>query len=134
MFKKAVLPKVLPTYIAANSELQGTLRVESNLLVDGIVQGTVEVRGDMEISTSGLVEGPEVRAKNLVVHGSLKARVIVEGKLTLSCTARLEGDVTASTLNIEPGAYYLGYIETLNTKALPGTISRPELMESREVG
>ncbi len=131
MFKKPAQPKALPTYIAANSEMQGTLRVESNLLVDGIVHGTVEVRGDMEISTSGLVEGPEVRAKNLVVHGVLKARVFVEGKLTLSQTARLEGDVTATALNIQPGACYLGYIETVEVQALTGTVIRPELMESR---
>jgi cytoskeletal protein CcmA (bactofilin family) len=135
MFKKvshaANAAKVVPTYIAPNSEMQGTLRVESNLLVDGIVNGTVDVQGDMEISTSGLVEGPEVRAHNLVVHGVLKARVFVEGKLTLSQTARLEGDVTASSLNIEPGASYLGYIETVDVKALTGTVVRPELMESR---
>jgi cytoskeletal protein CcmA (bactofilin family) len=130
--RKAAPPKVLPTYIAPNSELQGTLHVESDLLVDGIIHGTVEVRGNMEISTSGLVEGPEVRAKNLVVHGVLKARVFVEGKLTLSQTARLEGDVTASALNIEPGAFYLGYIETVDVKALPGNPSRPELSESRD--
>jgi cytoskeletal protein CcmA (bactofilin family) len=130
MFKKSSPQKVLPTYIAPNSELQGTLHVDSNLLVDGIVHGTVEVRGDMEISASGLVEGPEVRAKNLTVHGVLKARVLVEGRLTLSRTARLEGDVSASALNIEPGAFYVGYIETGEVKALPGNRSVPELMGS----
>ena len=83
----------------------------------------------MEISASGLVEGPEVRAKNLVVHGVLKARVLVEGKLTLSHTARLEGDVNANALSIEPGAFYVGYIETGDVKALPGN-KRPELSAS----
>lgn len=135
MFKRNPQPsnnKVLPTYIAPNSELEGTLHVESNLLVDGIIHGTVEVRGDMEISASGLVEGPEVRARNLTVHGVLKARVLVEGRLTLSRTARLEGDVNASALSIEPGAFYVGYIETGDTKALPNTRVRPELAASTE--
>lgn len=126
--KKKPSPKVLPTYLAASSEFQGTLHVEGNLLVDGIVHGTVEVRGDMEISESGLVEGPEVRARNLVVHGVLKARVLVEGKLTLTRSARLEGDVVASALGIEPGAYYVGYIETKDaSRTLPGTPGVPEL-------
>jgi len=127
--KKTPQPKSLPTYIAQNSELQGTLFVESNLLVDGIVHGTVEVRGDMEISASGLVEGPEVRAKNLTVHGILKARVVVEGRLTLTKTARLEGDVNASALSVEPGAFYVGYIETGEAKTgLPESRNYPELM------
>jgi cytoskeletal protein CcmA (bactofilin family) len=120
-------PKVLPTYIAPNSEFQGTLHVESNLLIDGIIHGSVEVRGDMEISMNGLVEGSEVRARNLTVHGVLKARVLVEGKLTLSRTARLEGDVNANALSIEPGAFYVGYIETGDVKVLPGVKGRPEL-------
>jgi len=127
MFKRNPQPKTLPTYIAPNSEFQGTLHVEGDLLVDGIIHGTVEVRGDMKISESGLVEGPEVRAHNLIVDGVLKARVVAEGRLTLTRTARLEGDVSANALSIEPGAFYVGYIETGEAKALPGGRPRPEL-------
>lgn len=120
------------TYLAANSEFQGTMHVEGNLRVDGVVHGTVEVRGDMEISSGGLVEGPEVRARNLVVHGVVKARIVAEGRLTLSRTARLEGDVVANALDIEAGAFYVGYIETGDAKVLPGAQGRPELMAGRE--
>jgi cytoskeletal protein CcmA (bactofilin family) len=129
MFRKNTPPpsKVLPTYIAPNSEFQGTLHVEGDLLVDGIIHGTVEVRGDMQIAENGLIEGPEVRAKNLTVYGVLKARVLVEGKLTLSRTARLEGDVTASALSVEEGAFYVGYIDTGETRSLPSVKMRPEL-------
>lgn len=131
MLKKPPQSQALPTYIAANSEIHGTLHVEGNLLVDGIVHGSVEVRGDMEIAAGGLVEGSELRAKNLVVHGVLKARVLVEGKLTLSRTARLEGDISANSLSIENGAYYIGHIATGDVKALPAGISgRPELAAS----
>ncbi|EKQ69418.1 Integral membrane protein CcmA involved in cell shape determination [Leptolyngbyaceae cyanobacterium JSC-12] len=120
------------TYLAPNSEFQGDLHVEGNLRVDGVIHGTVEVRGDMEISSTGLVEGPEVRVRNLIVHGVLKARVVAEGRLTLSRTARLEGDVVANALDIEAGAFYVGYIEAGDAKLLPGFQARPELMASRE--
>lgn len=123
-------PQILPTYIAPNTELNGTLHVENNLLVDGIVHGSVNVRGDMEVSPSGLVEGAEVRAKNLVVHGVLKARVTVEGKLTLSRTARLEGDISANSLSIENGAYYIGHIATGEMKSLNASLNRAELAPS----
>jgi len=132
MFKRNPQPKTLPTYIAPNSEFQGTIHAEGDLLVDGVIHGTVEVRGDMKISESGLVEGPEVRAHNLIVDGVIKARVIVEGRLTLTRTARLEGDVNANALSIEPGAFYVGYIETGEAKALPGSRIRPELIASQD--
>lgn len=120
------------TYLAPNTEFQGDLHVAGNLRVDGIVHGNVEVRGDLEISSTGLVEGDEVRARNLLVQGVLKARVIAEGRLTLSRTARLEGDVVANALDVEAGAFYVGYIETGEAKVLPGVQLRPELMASRE--
>lgn len=120
------------TCIGTRSEFQGDLHVEGNLRVDGIVHGSIEVRGDMEVSATGLIEGAEIRVRNLLVHGVVKSRVVAEGKLTLSRTARLEGDVVARALDIEPGAFYLGYIETREVKPLPGAGVVPELAPSRE--
>lgn len=131
MFSKSKPTQPL-TYLSANSEFSGNLHVEGDLRVDGVIHGTVEVRGDMEISPTGLVEGPEVRAQNLLVQGVIKARVVVDGRLTLSRTARLEGDVVANALDVEAGAFYVGYIETGDAKILPGLQARPELMAGRE--
>jgi len=115
------------TYLGAKSEFQGDFHIDGNLRVDGIIHGNVDVVGDMEVSQSGLVEGPELRVQNLVVHGVIKATVIVQGRLSLSSTARLEGSVTASSLDIEPGAFYSGHISTADQKTLPVTDSYPEL-------
>lgn len=125
MFRRKSAP--LLTYLSQKTEFEGILHAEGMLRVDGVVHGTVEVQGDLEISASGLVEGPEVKAHNIVVHGVLKARVVAQGKLTLSRTARLEGDVVAGSLEIESGAYYTGFIETRDAKTLPPSRDLPEL-------
>lgn len=125
MFRRKSAP--LLTYLSQKTEFEGILHAEGMLRVDGIVHGTVDVQGDLEISSTGLVEGPEVQANNIVVHGVLKARVIAKGKLTLSRTARLEGDVIAGSLEIETGAYYTGFIETRDAKTLPPPRDLPEL-------
>lgn len=126
MFGRRQQPSEL-TYLSRKSEFQGSLHAEGVLRIDGVVHGNVEIIGDMEISATGLVEGPEVRAHNLVVRGVLKAKVFAEGKLTLSRTARLEGDVVAGALEIEEGAFYAGYIETRDSKKLPPSKELPEL-------
>ncbi|MEM8605421.1 MAG: polymer-forming cytoskeletal protein, partial [Cyanobacteria bacterium P01_H01_bin.121] len=110
---------LLTTTLAEKSELDGTFRTEGNLVVDGIVHGDVESYGDMEISETGLVEGSEIRAANLTVHGIAKAKLLIQGCLHLSQSARLEGDILASSVNIEPGAFYVGYISITDPKALP---------------
>lgn len=127
-------PVISLTYISATSEFQGNLKIEGNLRVDGIVHGTVEVRGDMEISSTGLVEGPEIRVNNIIVHGVVKSRIVAEGRLTLSRTARLEGDVSAKSLDIEAGAFYTGHIATSDLKTLPISPGRyPELIGRDEL-
>lgn len=111
MFKRKpnpLKPNPLLTYLSPKTEFEGILHAEGMLRVDGVIHGTVNIMGDLEISSTGLVEGPEVKAHNILVQGVLKARVFAEGKLTLSRTARLEGDVVAGSLEIEAGAYYSG--------------------------
>ncbi|MGD1929106.1 MAG: polymer-forming cytoskeletal protein [Leptolyngbyaceae cyanobacterium] len=125
MFRRKSAP--LLTYLSQKTEFEGILHAEGMLRVDGIVHGTVDIQGDLEISSTGLIEGPEVQAHNIVVHGVLKARVVAKGKLTLSRTARLEGDVVAGSLEIETGAYYTGFIETRDVKTLPPSRDIPEL-------
>ncbi len=120
------------TYLSATSEIQGTLNVEGNLRIDGIVHGTVEVRGDLEVAKTGLVEGPELKAHNIVVHGVIKARIVAEGRLILTRTARLEGDITARSVDIEAGAHYVGHIATPEVKALPAPSPYPELIGVEE--
>jgi cytoskeletal protein CcmA (bactofilin family) len=132
MFRRKTSAPLL-TYISQKTEFEGILHAEGMLRVDGIIHGTIDIKGDLEISASGLVEGPEVKAHNIVVQGVLKARVFAEGKLTLSRTARLEGDVVAGALEIESGAYYTGYIETRDAKSLPPARELPELYGSTEV-
>jgi cytoskeletal protein CcmA (bactofilin family) len=122
------------TYLSATSEFQGDLKIEGNLRIDGIVHGTVEVQGDVEISQTGLVEGEALQARDIIVHGVIKAHVIAEGRLTLSRTARLEGDVTANSIDIEAGAHFTGHIATIqDTKVLSTSPGRHlELLNSPE--
>jgi cytoskeletal protein CcmA (bactofilin family) len=131
MFKRKLTPQL--TYLSQKTEFEGVLHGEGMLRVDGVIHGTVDIKGDLEISSTGLIEGPEVKAHNIVVQGVLKARVFAEGKLTLSRTARLEGDVVAGSLEIESGAYYTGYIETCDAKSLPPAREVPELYGTTEV-
>mgnify|MGYP001799251016 FL=1 len=130
MFKRK--PATSFTYLSRTCEIEGNIHAEGRLQVDGIIHGIVDIQGDLEISKTGLVEGQEVRAQNISVQGVLKARVFAEGKLTLNSTARLEGDVVAGALEIEPGAYYTGYIEARESRTLPPSRDLPELYGAAE--
>lgn len=133
--RKKPTPTSNVTYLAEGSDFQGNLRVKGGLRVDGTVRGTVSVEEDLEVSEAGNIEGPEIKARNIIIRGSVKASVVANGNLTLARTARLEGDVVASALNIEAGAFYVGHIVTKDapsTAALPATPPVPKLVGRSE--
>jgi cytoskeletal protein CcmA (bactofilin family) len=107
----AVTPSAL-TYIGAGSELHGDLRTEGNLRVDGTIFGTVQVDGDLEVSTTGAIEGKQVSARSVLVHGRIKAKVHATEQLRIHGQGQVEGDVTAQSLDIEAGAQFTGYSRT----------------------
>ena len=107
------------TYVSSGSEFVGTLTVKkSNLRVDGKIEGTVDVDGDVEVSADGSIRGHELRGVNMTVNGTVNANVVAEGKLSLSRSARLEGDVVVDALDIAAGASYVGHIVSRNIPEL----------------
>lgn len=114
-----------PTFIAAGTQIQGDLKSQGSVRVDGVVIGSVLVDGDLEIAPGGRIEGEEVRARNVLVNGEVRAKVIADGKLTLTKRAHLEGDVIAKALDIEAGATFVGRSVTGEGKQLPSPSSKP---------
>ena len=107
----AVTPSAL-TFIGAGSEVRGDLRAAGNLRIDGAIFGTVQVDGDLEVSSTGVIEGEKVTARSVLVHGRIKARVQAVEHLRIHGQGRVEGDVTAQSLDIEAGAHFVGYSRT----------------------
>ncbi len=114
-------------YLANGTEVRGSIKSEGSLRIDGKVYGNVDVKGDLEIAASGVVEGAEVCANNIVNQGIIKAQIQAVGKVTLTSTAKVEGDVVASAIDIAAGAGFVGHLVTKENKILPGTGTQPQL-------
>jgi len=100
------------TYIGSGSEVHGDVRAVGNLRVDGNIMGNVQVDGDLEVSSTGVIEGEQISARNVLVHGRIKAKVHAAEHLRIHGQGRVEGDVTAQSLDIEAGAHFTGYSRT----------------------
>jgi cytoskeletal protein CcmA (bactofilin family) len=107
------------TYISEGSEMEGSLRTAGAARVDGKIKGSLVVEGDLEVGVNALIEGEQVKANNIIVHGKINAQVLAGGKLHLTKTARVEGDVRASSLDVESGAVFVGRSQTGEPRALP---------------
>ena len=107
--KEAVAPvsgQALNTIIGRGTLVEGTMRVENSVRIDGIFKGELSCSGALTISQSGEVyaqlEGQEVYV-NGVVRGTIRAE-----RVRLDSQARFIGDVYTKSLAVSEGAVFHG--------------------------
>ncbi|MEX2596804.1 MAG: polymer-forming cytoskeletal protein [Salibacteraceae bacterium] len=93
--------------IAKGTKIQGDIKTEGVLRIDGVLIGSVESTGKVVVGPSGRVEG-SIRCNDANISGEVKAKVIVKELLQLQASAKLHGEITTGKLAIEPGALFSG--------------------------
>ena len=93
--------------IVEGTSVQGEIRCESNLRIDGSFSGTVHTKGRLVVGPSGRVEG-DITCQNSEIEGTVKGQLKVEQLLALKATSSVEGDIFTDKLSIEPGANFTG--------------------------
>lgn len=97
------------TVIGADASFKGELSFEGGVQIAGGFEGRVRSGGTLHIAEGARVAA-DVEAGVLRVDGELKGNVVVTGKLTLSSTARMEGDLRTSRLEMADGAVFVGNV------------------------
>ena len=93
--------------IQKGTHIEGNLRSDSNIRLDGTFVGNLETKGKLVIGKSGSIEG-EVSCLNAEIEGKVNGKIIVQDLLSLKSSAVLDGDIYTGNLNIEPGAVFNG--------------------------
>jgi cytoskeletal protein CcmA (bactofilin family) len=96
------------TVIGPGCELEGTLKSDGNIRIDGIFSGTLEILGNVLVGELAKVEA-HINAKNISIAGTIRGDVTGK-KVQLLRTARVWGDITAAALTTEEGAFIDGKI------------------------
>ena len=89
------------------TSIEGEIRSDSNLRIDGRVKGTINVRGRLIVGQTGVIEG-EVVCQSSDVEGTVIGKINCQDLLSLKATAKLQGDINTKKLAIEPGAVFTG--------------------------
>ncbi|MDZ4822926.1 MAG: polymer-forming cytoskeletal protein [Flavobacteriales bacterium] len=93
--------------IVDGTQIEGEIRCESNIRIDGTFTGTITTKGRFVVGPSGKVDGT-VNCQNAEVEGLVKGKITVQQQLTLKGSAKVEGDIFTDKLSIEPGAIFTG--------------------------
>lgn len=97
--------------IGSSIHINGDLRGDEDLRIEGNVSGTVELRNSvLTIGKEGKVKAG-VFAKAIAVDGETKGDLYATDKVSVHVNARVQGNIIAPRVSIEEGAHFKGSIE-----------------------
>ncbi len=99
--------------IVDGSRLKGDFTAESNLRIDGHVDGNVTCSSKVVIGPDGTING-NLMCAGADVEGKIEGQLKVEGLLSLRSSAKIMGEITTSRIQIEEGAQFTGECKMSN--------------------
>ena len=92
--------------------VKGDVVSTEDLVIDGQVQGTIEL-GDHSLTIgAGATVVADLVAKDVTISGQVKGDVVGSGKVELKASAKVEGDISAPKFVMEEGATLSGKVDT----------------------
>jgi cytoskeletal protein CcmA (bactofilin family) len=107
MAKEAINSGIGHNIIAQGTKVVGTITTNSDIRIDGTIEGDVKCSGKMVIGEQGLVKGT-VECQSAEIMGTLDGKINVKYTLALRATSRLKGEINTQTLMVEPNAIFNG--------------------------
>jgi cytoskeletal protein CcmA (bactofilin family) len=108
-------PVGFETVLGANSSLEGVLRSSSNVRLDGAFSGTLEINGNVLVGETAKITA-DINARNISIAGAVRGNVSGK-KVQLLRTGRIWGDIKATALTTEEGAFIDGKITMVSHEA-----------------
>ena len=102
------------TLIGSGSSFRGTLMVSGTLRIDGEFEGDILNCDRLEVGEHGLMRS-DVEVKEALIQGRVIGNVRALGMLEMKSGAKVEGDVAAISVAMEPGVYFTGRCTMLDT-------------------
>ena len=97
--------------IGSSIQINGDLRGDEDLRIEGNVSGTVELKNSvLTIGKEGKVKAG-VYAKSIAVDGETTGDLYATERVSVHVNARVQGNIIAPKVSIEEGAHFKGSIE-----------------------
>ncbi len=95
------------TIIGVGSSFRGTLMVAGTLRIEGEFEGDILNCERLEIGEHGVMRA-DIEVHEAMVMGRVNGNIRALGVLHLKSGARVEGDVAAMSVVMEPGVFFTG--------------------------
>ncbi len=92
------------TVIGPGTSVQGSIRCDGNVRLEGALEGTLEATGEVIIGESGRVIG-DIFARSIIVAGAVKGNLHAEESVDITPTGKVWGDIATTNLRVDEGLF-----------------------------
>jgi len=109
-------PQAPNTVVGVGSSFRGTLMVSGTLRIDGELEGDILNCERLEVGEHGVMRA-DIEVKEALVEGRVFGNIRALGTIEMKSGARVEGDVWALSVVMEPGVFFTGRCTMLESGA-----------------
>jgi cytoskeletal protein CcmA (bactofilin family) len=107
----APVSSVEKTIIGDQIFIEGIIRGNEDLLIEGSVKGSIELKAHhLTVGPKGQVNA-EVHAADVTIGGKLVGNINATGRVEITKAADFNGEIKAKSFSVEDGAYLKAVIE-----------------------
>ena len=97
----------IETTIGSTVSVNGVIKAEGTIRIDGVFEGTIETAANVIIGRTGKVLA-DIKARNVLIAGRVKGNVEAAERLELVSSGGIIGDVMTPSFYMEEGAIFQG--------------------------
>lgn len=101
------------TFVAANTEITGTIKGQGEYIFCGKVDGDCDIDGPVTLAAGGVWNGT-LRGEDLIIAGEVEGDVIAAQRVEVSGTAKITGSLSGSSIAVAEGAIIEGEIKVID--------------------
>src|SRR3954447_18789995 len=119
----------IKTLIAQGTRIDGSLKFEEGLRVDGEVYGAIQAasEGSLLVISEGAVADGGIMADRVIIAGTVRGPVHARESLELQSRARIEGDVQYVALEMHQGATISGQLRPIGAAPSSSEQDKPSI-------
>ena len=106
--------------IALGTKLEGTISLESDIRIEGEINGNINASSKVIVGQTGVVTG-NIVCDNIDIMGTVVGDIFADSLLSLKSTANVRGNLNTSVLAIAPNALFEGTCKTINNTQQPSS-------------
>jgi cytoskeletal protein CcmA (bactofilin family) len=93
--------------VGAKTTIKGDVTGDEDVVVQGRVEGTVDIKQDLTVAEGGTVKA-KVKARSVSVSGVLEGDCAVAERVEITASGKLMGNIKAPKVVIAEGAVFRG--------------------------